>query len=97
MTSGRLAALSVVVALGVLAAYTLLLRVPLVRNHLEGYAIAFGLATVLAALAVARARARRWPAWLALGFSTPSCSSPAHGFKLRRRAGAGHADGAARG
>ena len=68
--SGRLAALSVVVAIGAVAAYALLLRVAVVRNHPEGYVAAFGLATVLAALAVARARVRRWPAWLALGFSS---------------------------
>ena len=63
-----LAALSVLVAIGAAAAYALLIRVPLVRNHPEGYVVAFALATVLAALAVARARGRRWPAWLALGF-----------------------------
>src|SRR3989442_9551560 len=66
-SSGRLAALSVVVAIGAVAAYVLLLRVAVVRNHPEGYVVAFALATALAALAVARARARRWPAWLALG------------------------------
>jgi hypothetical protein len=65
-----LAALSVLVAIGVAAAYALLIRVPIVRNHPEGYVIAFALATVLAAVAVARAGARRWPAWLALGFSS---------------------------
>src|SRR5260370_7733974 len=67
MTSGRLAVLSVLVAVGALAAYVLLFRVTLVRNHPEGYVIAFVLATTLAALALVRARARRWPAWLALG------------------------------
>src|SRR2546426_1318877 len=69
-SSGRLAALSVVVAVGAVAAYVLLLRVAVVRNHPEGYVVAFALATALAALAVARARARRWPAWLALGLSS---------------------------
>ena len=69
MTSGRLAALSVLVAVGAIAAYVLLLRVAVVRNHPEGYVVAFGVATALAALAVARARARRWPAWLVLGLS----------------------------
>jgi hypothetical protein len=69
-TSGRLAALSVVVAIGAIAAYTLLLRVVVVRNHPEGYVVAFALATALAVLAVVRARGRRWPAWLALGFSS---------------------------
>jgi hypothetical protein len=69
MTSGRLAALSVLIALGAIAAYPSLLRVPLVRNHPEGYVVAFAVATALAALAVVRARGRRWPAWLALSFS----------------------------
>ncbi len=69
-TSGRLAALGVVIALGAIVAYALLLRVPIVRNHPEGYVAAFALATALAALAVARARRRRWPAWLALGLTS---------------------------
>jgi hypothetical protein len=69
-SSGRLAVLSVVVAIGAVAAYVLLLRVAIVRNHPEGYVIAFALATALAAVAVIRARARRWPAWLALGLSS---------------------------
>jgi hypothetical protein len=67
MTSGRLALLSVVVALGGIAAYVLLFDVALVRNHPEGYVGAFALATVLAGLALRRSR--RWPAWLALGVS----------------------------
>jgi AhpC/TSA family protein len=70
MTSGRLAALSVVVAIGAVGAYVLLLRVAVVRNHPEGYVIAFALATALAVLAVVRARGRRWPAWLVLGLSS---------------------------
>ena len=61
-SSARLAALSVVVAIGAVAAYALLLRVAAVRNHPEGYVVAFALATALAALAVIRAPARRWPA-----------------------------------
>jgi hypothetical protein len=65
--SERLAVLSLVVALGAVAAYALLLRVALVRNHPEGYVVAFALATALAALAAAGARGRRWPARLALG------------------------------
>ena len=69
-TSGRLAALGVVIALGAIVAYALLLRVPIVRNHPEAYVAAFALATALAALAVARARRRRWPAWLALGLTS---------------------------
>jgi hypothetical protein len=69
-TSTRLAVLSVLLAIGAIAAYVLLLRVAMVRNHPDGYVIAFALATALAALAVARARGRRWPAWLALGFTS---------------------------
>jgi hypothetical protein len=65
--STRLAALSIVFAIGAGAAYARLLRVAVVRNHPEGYVLAFALAT---ALAVARARVRRWPAWLALGLSS---------------------------
>jgi len=69
VTSGRLAAGSLVVAIGAVAAYALLLRVAVVRNHPEAYVVAFALATALAALAVARARVRRWPAWVALSLS----------------------------
>lgn len=70
MSSGKLAMLSVVIAIGALTAYALLLRVAVVRNHPEGYVLAFALATALAALAVVCARARRWPAWLALAFTS---------------------------
>ena len=69
-TSTRLAVLSAVIALGAIAAYALLLRVAIVRNHPEGYVIAAALGTALATLAVVRARARRWPAWLALGLAS---------------------------
>jgi len=68
-SSGRLAALSIGVAIGAVAAYALLLRVPVVRNHPEAYVVAFALAAALALLAVVRARARRWPAWVALSLS----------------------------
>jgi hypothetical protein len=68
MTSGRLAALSIAVAVGAIAVYVLLFRVAAVRNHPEGYVVGFAVATALAALALARAR--RWYAWLALGLST---------------------------
>jgi len=68
MTSGRLAALSVVVAVGAIAAYIALFRVAAVRNHPEGYVVAFAVATALAALALRQSR--RWYAWLALGLST---------------------------
>ena len=67
MTPGRLAALSVVVALGAIAGYIALFRVAAVRNHPEGYVVAFALATALGALALRRSR--RWYAWLALGLS----------------------------
>jgi hypothetical protein len=69
-TSTVLAVLGVLVAIGAAAAYVLLLRVAVVRNHPEGYVIAFALATGLSALAVARAQTPRWPAWLALGFTS---------------------------
>jgi len=69
-TSTRLAVLSAAIALGAIAAYALLLRVAIVRNHPEGYVIAAALGTALATLAVVRARARRWPAWLALGLAS---------------------------
>ena len=68
-TSARLLLLSVLVAIGAVAAYVLLFRVAIIRNHPEGYVIAFTLATALAALGVARAQGRRWPAWLVLGFT----------------------------
>ena len=45
----------------------LLIRVPLVRNHPEGYVIAFAVALALAVLGVMRGRGRRWPAWIAVG------------------------------
>ena len=69
-SSTWLALTSVLVAIGAVAAYVLLLGVALVRNHPEGYVIAFALATGLAVLAVVRARTRRWPAWVALGFTS---------------------------
>jgi len=70
ISSTRLAGLSLVVAIGAVAAYVLLVRVAVVRNHPEGYVAAFAVATALAVLAVVRARARLWPARLALGVST---------------------------
>ena len=69
-TSTRLAVLSVLVAIGAVATYVLLLGVAVVRNHPEGYVIAFAVATGLAVLALARARGRRWPAWVARGFTS---------------------------
>jgi cytochrome oxidase Cu insertion factor (SCO1/SenC/PrrC family) len=67
MRSGWLAALSVVVSAGAIAAYALLLRVPAVRNSPEGYVAAFAIAATLAGLAVALGR--RWYAWTALVLS----------------------------
>lgn len=69
-TSTRLSVLSVLVAIGAVATYVLLLGVAVVRNHPEGYVIAFAVATGLAVLAVVRARTRRWPAWVALGVTS---------------------------
>src|SRR4029434_9525420 len=60
MTSTWLVILSLAIALGAPVAYALLLQVPLVRNHPEGYVLAFAVAAALAGLAVARARIRRW-------------------------------------
>ena len=70
MSAVWLAVVSLVIALGAMPAYVLLLRVPSVRNHPEAYVGAFALAVVLAAVALARGRGRRWPAWIALGVST---------------------------
>ena len=64
MRSGWLAALSVLVSAGAIAAYALLLGVAAVRNHPEGYVAAFAIAATLAGLAVALGR--RWYAWTAL-------------------------------
>jgi len=69
MTSGKLAALSIAILIGAIAAYVLLIRVPLVRNHPEAYVLAFALATALAVLAVLRSRRRRWAAWLVLALT----------------------------
>jgi hypothetical protein len=67
MTAGRLALLSAVLAAGGIAAYALLFRVALVRNHPEGYVVTAAIATALAVLALRRSR--RWTSWLALGFA----------------------------
>jgi hypothetical protein len=67
MGSGWLTALSALVCAGAIAAYALLLGVPAVRNHPEGYVAAFALAATIAGLAVALGR--RWYAWTALGLS----------------------------
>ncbi len=69
-SSGWLALLSAAIAIGTVVAYALLLRVPVIRNHPEGYVIAFAVATAVAGVAATRARRRRWPARLALGFAS---------------------------
>ena len=68
-SSTRLAVLSSLVAIAAVAAYILLFRVALVRNHPEAYLVAFAVAAALAVLALVRAQGRRWPAWIALAFS----------------------------
>jgi hypothetical protein len=68
ITPRRLALLSLVIAVAAVPVYTLLLRVPLVRNHPEGYVVAFAVAMVLAIVAVRRGG--RWSAWIALSVST---------------------------
>jgi hypothetical protein len=69
-TSTWLAILSVLIALGAIAGYVSLVGVEIVRNHPEGYVLAFALATAVAVLAVTRTSDRRWPAWVALGLTS---------------------------
>ena len=66
MGSLRFAILSVVIAFGAVAAYVMLLRVAMVRNHPEGYVIAFALATALPILALWWGYRPRWPSYVAL-------------------------------
>src|SRR5467141_1696881 len=91
--STRLAALSIVFAIGAGAAYARLLRVAVVRNHPEGYVLAFALATALAGGPCAGAAVARVAGARAL--------EPPAGrrrlVQLRRRASAGQPDGAAGG
>ena len=68
ITPCRLALLSLVIAVAAVPAYSLLLRVPLVRNHPEGYVVAFAVAMLLAIVAVRRGG--RWSAWIALSVAT---------------------------
>ena len=70
-SSVRLALLSVVVAFGAIAAYVMLLRVPLVRNHPEGYVIVFVIATLLPSFALWRGYRPRWPSCVALVIAVP--------------------------
>ena len=62
----RLALLSLLIAGGAIGVYVWLLRVPMVRNHPEGYVVAFALATALSAWALWRGGHPRWPAWITL-------------------------------
>lgn len=89
-SSLRLALLSVVIAFGAIAAYVMLLGVPIVRNHPEGYVIAFALATFLPIFALWRGYRPRWPSWVAL-FISSLLLVAGRLVRLRRRAGTRHA------
>src|SRR4029453_10077053 len=95
MTSTWLVILSLAIALGAPVAYALLLRVPVVRNHPEGYVVAFAVAAMLAGLAVGRAPPPRRPR---AGLDGPPPHEPLTDrrrvVQLRWRTGAAHADGA---
>ena len=67
MTAGWLAALSVLICGVTIAAYSMLLGVPAVRNHPEGYVAAFAIAATVAGLGLALRR--RWYGWIALAVS----------------------------
>jgi hypothetical protein len=67
MTAGPLAALSLLICLGTVAAYSMLLGVPAVRNHPEGYVAAFAIGATVAGLGLALRR--RWYGWVALAVS----------------------------
>src|SRR5215510_5726066 len=88
MSSTWLIVLSVVLALGAPVAYALMLRVPLVRNHPEGYVLAFAVAVGLAVLALARVDGA--------GAHQPAADRQ-RVVQLRRRARAADTDGAPRG
>ena len=64
MTASRAAALSALICVATVATYSLLIGVPAVRNHPEGYVAAFAIAATVAGLGVALGR--RWYAWVAL-------------------------------
>jgi len=67
MKPGWLTALSMVLCGTAIAVYALLLRVPAIRNHPEGYVAVFAIAATIAGLAVALGR--RWYAWAALALA----------------------------
>ncbi len=64
MLAGRLAVLSLLICVGSIATYSMLLGVPAVRNHPEGYVAAFAIAATIAGFGVALRR--RWYGWVAL-------------------------------
>ena len=64
MTAAWLAMLSVLICGVTIGAYSLLLGVPAVRNHPEGYVAAFAIAATVAGLGLALRR--RWYSWVAL-------------------------------
>jgi AhpC/TSA family len=64
MTAGRLAALSLLICGVTIGTYSLLLGVPAVRNHPEGYVSAFAIAATVAGFGVALRR--RWYGWVTL-------------------------------
>ena len=64
MTAARAAALSVLICVATVATYSLLIGVPAVRNHPEGYVAAFAIAATVAGLGLALGR--RWYGWVAL-------------------------------
>ena len=64
MTAARAAALSALICVATVATYSLLIGVPAVRNHPEGYVSAFAIAATVAGLGVALER--RWYGWVAL-------------------------------
>jgi AhpC/TSA family protein len=64
MTAGRAAALGALICVATVATYSLLLGVPAVRNHPEGYVSAFAIAATVAGLGIALGR--RWYGWVTL-------------------------------
>jgi hypothetical protein len=64
MTASRLATLSLLICVVTVVTYSLLLGVPAIRNHPEGYVAAFAIAATVAGLSVALRR--RLYGWVAL-------------------------------
>ena len=61
------ALVSVLLSVAAIAGYTMLLRIPAIRNHPELYLLAFAVAAVVAGAATWRAA--RWPNFVALALS----------------------------